>query len=325
MLALFALAVALTLGAWATTSQSPAALAADGTPAATLVPTMAATATAQPFTLLNLNTATDAQFLTIPGMNNRMVREFNEYRPYTSILQFRKEIGKYVDAATVAGYEKYVYVPIKVDESDAATLQQIPGLTADLAAQLVAARPYQTNEAFLTKLATLLTADQTIYAANYLEGTVKLPASLVAATPAATAVATSAATSVVTQQAFALFDLNTATDAQFLTIPGMNNRMVREFNEYRPYTSILQFRKEISKYVDAATVAGYEKYVYVPIKVDEADAATLQQIPGVTADIAAQLVAARPYQTNEAFLTKLATLVTADQAAYAKNYLAASK
>jgi len=58
---------------------------------------------------------------------NRMVREFLEYRPYISIQQFRREIGKYVEEAQVAEYEQYVYVPVNVNESDAATLQQLPG------------------------------------------------------------------------------------------------------------------------------------------------------------------------------------------------------
>ncbi len=55
----------------------------------------------------------DELLATIPNFGDRMVREFGEYRPYVSIQQFRKEIGKYVDAAQVAEYEKYVYVPGK--------------------------------------------------------------------------------------------------------------------------------------------------------------------------------------------------------------------
>ena len=52
---------------------------------------------------LNLNTVTGDELLgTIPGFGNRMVREFQEYRPYISIQQFRQEIGKYVDAKEVA-------------------------------------------------------------------------------------------------------------------------------------------------------------------------------------------------------------------------------
>ena len=71
-----------------------------------------------------------------------MVREFLEYRPYVSIQQFRQEIGKYVDEAQVAAYEQYVYVPVNVDEADAKTLQQLPGVDEAVAAELIAARPY---------------------------------------------------------------------------------------------------------------------------------------------------------------------------------------
>lgn len=42
----------------------------------------------------NLNTASTAQFMSIPGAGERMTREFEEYQPYTSIGQFRGEIGK---------------------------------------------------------------------------------------------------------------------------------------------------------------------------------------------------------------------------------------
>lgn len=121
------------------------------------------------FTLLNLNAATADQLLTIPAMSNRMVREFFEYRPYISISQFRREIGKYVNADQVAAYEKFVYVPVNVNSSDAATLQQIPGVDEKIAADLIAARPYADNAAFLAKLGTALSAEQTAYAANYLE------------------------------------------------------------------------------------------------------------------------------------------------------------
>ena len=59
---------------------------------------------------ININTATDAEILRIPGVGPRMLREFKEYRPYTSIDQFRREIGKYVDKAEVARLEKYIVI-----------------------------------------------------------------------------------------------------------------------------------------------------------------------------------------------------------------------
>jgi len=76
---------------------------------------------------LNLNTVSGDELLaTIPGFPSRLVREFQEYRPYVSIQQFRREIGKYVGDAQVAEYEQYVYVPISINSSDTETLQQIP-------------------------------------------------------------------------------------------------------------------------------------------------------------------------------------------------------
>ena len=120
------------------------------------------------FVQLNLNTATDEEILMIPGTGKRMLREFQEYRPYKILAQFHKEIGKYVNDKELARLEQYVFVPI---------------------------------------------------------------------------------------------NLNTASDEDILSIPGAGKRMVREFKEYRPYTNIEQFRKEIGKYVDKKEVARLERYV----------------------------------------------------------------
>lgn len=60
------------------------------------------------FIPINLNTATDDEILSIPGIGKRMLHEFKEYRPYKAIEQFRREIGKYVDKQEVARLEKYV-------------------------------------------------------------------------------------------------------------------------------------------------------------------------------------------------------------------------
>jgi DNA uptake protein ComE-like DNA-binding protein len=57
------------------------------------------------------------------------------------------------------------------------------------------------------------------------------------------------ATDKLKQYVFIPVDLNTATDADILTIPGAGSRMVREFKEYRPWKTKQQFDKEISKYV----------------------------------------------------------------------------
>ena len=80
-------------------------------PPASTTPTASSTAgSGAPIVKVNINTATDAELLAIPGMGPRMLREFKEYRPYTSIEQFRREIGKYVDKAEVARFEQYITI-----------------------------------------------------------------------------------------------------------------------------------------------------------------------------------------------------------------------
>jgi DNA uptake protein ComE-like DNA-binding protein len=118
---------------------------------------------------LNLNTLTEDQLMsTIPNFSSRMVREFFEYRPYVSIQQFRREIGKYVDDAQVALYEQYVFVPLDPNNADADTLKQIPGVDDTLAASLIAGRPYASNQAFLDVLSQSLDGQQLAEVGCYL-------------------------------------------------------------------------------------------------------------------------------------------------------------
>ena len=66
------------------------------------------------FVPLDLNSATDDEILAIPGIGKRMLHEFKEYRPYKSMDQFRREIGKYIDKdkreAELARLERYVVI-----------------------------------------------------------------------------------------------------------------------------------------------------------------------------------------------------------------------
>lgn len=55
-------------------------------------------------------TASDEDILSIPGIGARMLREFKEYRPWTALAQFRREMGKYVDENEVARMERYITI-----------------------------------------------------------------------------------------------------------------------------------------------------------------------------------------------------------------------
>ncbi len=108
---------------------------------------------ARMFLPINLNTATREEIMLIPGMGNRMVREFLEYRPYTAITQFRKEIGKYVDDKEVARLEQYVFVAINLNTASDETLSSLPGATPQLLRALKEPRPYKDMEQFRREIA----------------------------------------------------------------------------------------------------------------------------------------------------------------------------
>ncbi|MCH2614485.1 MAG: hypothetical protein MKZ70_07305 [Opitutales bacterium] len=122
------------------------------------------------FLPVNLNTVSDEELGLIPGISRKMKHEFEEYRPYISLSQFRREIGKYVDDKEVARFEQYVFVPM---------------------------------------------------------------------------------------------DLNSASSNAFMSIPGISRKMVHEFEEYRPYNSIQEFRREIGKYVSDREVSRLERYIFI--------------------------------------------------------------
>jgi DNA uptake protein ComE-like DNA-binding protein len=122
------------------------------------------------FVHINLNTATREEILLVPGAGNRMAREFAEYRPWKTWVQFDKEIGKYVGQEATDKLKQYCFIPV---------------------------------------------------------------------------------------------NLNTATDEDILSIPGAGNRMVREFKEYRPWKSKVQFDKEIGKYVGEKETARLWRFVTI--------------------------------------------------------------
>jgi DNA uptake protein ComE-like DNA-binding protein len=252
------------------------------------------------WTKYNLNTISNEQILGIPGAGDRMTREFAEYRPYTTIKQFRQEIGKYVDDDVVAGYEQYLFVPVDPNSADSETLQQLPGIDEDKASQLAGAAPFADDAAFLAAVSGLVTTEQSTLAATYLGSVASA------------------------ETTWIKYNLNSMSEDQIRSIPGIGDQMVDEFNEYRPYSSIEQFREEIGKYVDDDVVAGYERYVFVPVVPNDADVSTLLQLPGFDEDKAKALVDARPYADSAAFLSAVGQQVTADQAALATAYLASS-
>ena len=112
------------------------------------------------FRPLNLNTATEAAIELIPGMTPKMVHEFEEYRPYTSMAQFRREMSKYVDEAEVERLASYVFVPVSLNQATEDELMSIPGMTGRMAHEFEEYRPYRSLEEFRREIGRYVGEDE---------------------------------------------------------------------------------------------------------------------------------------------------------------------
>jgi DNA uptake protein ComE-like DNA-binding protein len=92
---------------------------------------------------INLNTATDEQILAVPGTGPRFLREFKEYRPYTNVDQFRRELGKYVNADQINQWLGYVFVPTNPNTATEAQLTALKGVDETMAKYIVDNRSYK--------------------------------------------------------------------------------------------------------------------------------------------------------------------------------------
>ena len=115
---------------------------------------------AELFVPLNLNSASDDEIMLIPGMNNRMTHEFEEYRPYTSLEQFRREIGKYVDDAEVARLEQYVFVPLSLNSATRDDFATVPGASNRMVREFLEYQPYSDMDHFRREIGKYVDEDE---------------------------------------------------------------------------------------------------------------------------------------------------------------------
>ena len=122
-------------------------------------------------------------------------------------------------------------------------------------------------------------------------------------------------------QLFRPIDLNNASEAEILLIPAMSKKMAHEFEEYRPYASMEQFRREIGKYVDDAEVARLGQYVFIPVDLNSASDKEIMQIPGMSKRMAHEFEEYRPYKNMEQFRREIGKYVDDDEVARLESYV----
>ena len=100
------------------------------------------------FVHINLNTGTAPEILLIPRVGKRMTREFEEYRPWVSMAQFDKEIGKYVGAEETNRLKQYVFIPLDLNTATDDQFKTIPNLGGNMLRELKEYRPWKTKAQF---------------------------------------------------------------------------------------------------------------------------------------------------------------------------------
>lgn len=104
------------------------------------------------FVHINLNTASPEEIILVPGAGKRMVREFDEYRPWKSYAQFEKEIGKYVSAEQTAQLAQYTFIPVRLNTASDADILSIPGAGPRMVREFKEYRPWKTKEQFIKEI-----------------------------------------------------------------------------------------------------------------------------------------------------------------------------
>ena len=202
--------------------------------AAALIAGVAGTAGAQvgkPVTIADPNVVSEAELATLPHMNAAIAKALVGRRPFLGMTTLDTFLqGQKLTRVELTDLYGRLFLHINLNTGSSEEIQLIPGLGARMLREFLEYRPYKALAVFHREI------DKYVDDAELAR---------------------------LEQYVFVPIDLNTASDADILTIPGLGNRMLREFKEYRPYTAMDQFRREIGKYVSKEEVARLERYVAI--------------------------------------------------------------
>jgi DNA uptake protein ComE-like DNA-binding protein len=181
--------------------------------------------------VVDANTASEKDLLAAPHMSPAIVKGLIEKRPFNSITDLNAYLlsQKLTQEQANAFYSK-AFVHINLNTATAEEIMLVPNAGKRMAHEFEEYRPWKTYAQFDKEIGKYVGAEKTAQLAQY---------------------------------TFIPVKLNTATDADILSIPGAGQRMVREFKEYRPWKTKEQFIKEIGKYVGAKEAERMWRYVVI--------------------------------------------------------------
>jgi DNA uptake protein ComE-like DNA-binding protein len=181
--------------------------------------------------LVDPNVAVEKELLALPHFTPALAKQVLDKRPFLSIVEWDAFLAAQgLQEAQRAELYAKAFVHINLDTATGPEILLIPGAGKRMAREFAEYRPWRNYAQFDKEIGKYVDATQVARLKQY---------------------------------TFIPIDLNSASDEDILSIPGMGKRMLHEFKEYRPYKTIEQFRKEIGKYVDKKEVARLERYVTI--------------------------------------------------------------
>jgi DNA uptake protein ComE-like DNA-binding protein len=178
--------------------------------------------------LVNPDLASEKELLALPHMNSAIVKAIIERRPFLRMGELNALLAQSLNKEQLAELYGKMFVQINLNTASEEEILMIPGTGKRMLREFLEYRPYKALAQFHKEIGKYVDNKELARLEQYV---------------------------------FVPINLNTASDEDILSIPGAGKRMVREFKEYRPYTNIEKFRKEIGKYVDKKEVARLERYV----------------------------------------------------------------
>ena len=181
--------------------------------------------------VVDANTVGEKELLAMPHMTPEIVKGLIEKRPFASITELHAYLlsQKLTPEQAAAFYGK-AFVHINLNTATPEEIILVPGAGKRMVHEFAEYRPWKSYAQFDKEIGKYVGAERTAQLAQY---------------------------------TFIPVRLNTATDADILTIPNAGPRMVREFKEYRPWKTKEQFLKEIVKYVGAKEAERLWRYVAI--------------------------------------------------------------
>jgi len=178
--------------------------------------------------LLNPNRISEEELVALPHLDAALVDKILAQRPFLKMADFDVLLKPALSEAQRDELYRRLFVPLNLNATTREEILVIPGVGSRMAHEFEEYRPYRALAQFLREIGKYVSDKEVARLEQYV---------------------------------FVAIDLNTASDEDILSIPGVGKRLLHEFKEYRPYKSMVQFRREIGKYVSDKEVARLERFV----------------------------------------------------------------